>query len=256
MTVELYSIYNYKLIIAYDGTEYQGWQVQPNGLSIQEVMQNTFYTFLREEIKLIGSGRTDAGVHANGQVAHFKMGRELDLGLFMKSANALLPPDIRVLNIEQVPADFHAQYSAKGKIYHYHICNGVFQNPLKRLYSLHVREKLDLNLLKEGARQLMGTHDFIAFANSATEGTASRDSIRTMKRIDVVMEEEQNSFRIEFEADGFLYKMVRNLVGALLEVASGKRTSDSIAHILASKDRRLSGKAVPPHGLFLVEVIY
>lgn len=246
--------YNYKLTIAYDGTNYCGWQVQPNGISIQEIIQEKASVITREEIIIIGSGRTDAGVHAIGQVANFRTASPLDVFRFQGSLNSLLPQDIRVLKTELVHEKFHAQYSPVGKIYHYHVHLGPVSDPFKRLYSLHLKEKIDLNLLRQAAKMFLGKHDFTAFANQSHLGSAARDPIRTIIRLDVI--EEQGGVRLEFEGDGFLYKMVRNIVGTLLEIAAGKYSKEEIAVILASRDRKLAGQAVPPHGLFLVKVLY
>ena len=247
-------MHNYKIIIAYDGTHYSGWQVQPNGISIQETLQKALKIFLREDISLIGSGRTDAGAHALGQAAHFKTSKNIDFYRFLHSLNGLLPLDIRIKAIEKVPLDFHARYHAIGKIYHYFLHLNPILNPFSRLYSLHVYEKLDLNLLREGAQYLIGTHDFTAFTNESHRGVAAYDPIRQLKRLAIFPTEE--GLRLEFEADGFLYKMVRNIVGTLLEIGTKKRTPGSVLSILASKDRRLAGQAAPAHALFLMEVIY
>jgi pseudouridylate synthase I len=245
---------NYKLTISYDGTNYCGWQVQPNGVSIQEVIQKHLKTILRTEITIIGSGRTDAGVHAMGQVANFLFPETVDIYRLHGSINGLLPPDIRINNIVEVPADFHAQYSPKGKTYHYHLHLDRVQNPFRRHYNLHVKEKIDLECLKEAAKLFVGTHDFTSFANEAHLGTASRDPIRTLKRLDVVNQE--GGIRLEFEADGFLYKMVRNIVGTLLDIGAGKLSKENVKEIFNAKDRRQAGKAAPPHGLFLMHVDY
>lgn len=246
--------FNYKLLIAYDGTAYCGWQVQPNGLSIQEIIQKAIATILRCDVTLIGSGRTDAGVHALGQVAHFHSPIPLDLYRFYGSINGLLPSDIRIKEICEVPLEFHSQYSAKTKTYYYHLYLERVQDPFRRHYSLHVREKIDLSLLKKAAKCFLGTHDFTSFANEAHRGSAANDPIRTLQRIDII--EEAGGVRLELQADGFLYKMVRNIVGTLLEVASGKRCIEEIEAIFAAKDRRRAGKAVPPHALFLASVDY
>lgn len=245
---------NYKLVIAYDGTHYSGWQVQPNGISIQQKLQEAISTFLRHDVTVVGSGRTDAGAHALGQVAHFKSHLLIDSPRFLHSINGILPIDIRIKSIEKVPLNFHARYDATGKIYHYFLHLDPIQNPFIRLYSLHVYEKIDLDLLKEGAQHFIGTHDFTAFANESHSGVAAYDPVRQLKRLDIVPIE--GGLRLEYEADGFLYKMVRNITGTLLEVAQRQRLPNSIPHIFASKDRRLAGKAVPSHALFLVKVIY
>lgn len=248
------SLQNYKMTLAYDGCQYSGWQVQLNAVSIQSVIQDALKVILREDISLIGSGRTDAGVHALGQVAHFKYHRNIDLFRCLGSLNGLLPRDIRILDIKQVPLDFHAQHSAIGKTYYYHVDCNLVQIPFRRMYRLHVREKIDFNLLQDATKLFLGTHDFTSFANEAHKGCAAYDAVRTIKRLDFILED--GGFRFEFEADGFLYKMVRNIVGTLLEVATGKRAITEIVLIFAAKDRRLAGEAAPPHGLFLVNVQY
>ena len=247
-------LHNYKLTIAYDGTAYCGWQVQPNGISIQEIIEGKLAVILRTKVRLIASGRTDTGVHALAQVANFHAPRIPDLYRFFGSLNSLLPPDIRILTVDEVPAKFHAQYSPTGKIYHYHLHLDPVLDPFKRLYSLLVREKIDLDVLKAAAAVLIGTHDFTSFANESHLGSASRDPVRTLKRLDVI--EQPGGVRLEFEGDGFLYKMVRNIVGTLLEIAAGKRNKDELPLILAAKDRKKAGQAAPPQGLFLVKVEY
>lgn len=244
----------YKLIIAYDGTRYSGWQVQPHDTSIQQTIQEAIGIILRQPISLIGSGRTDAGVHALGQVAHFKYETSIDLFRFLHSLNGLLPRDIRVKSIELANADFHAQHSAIGKIYHYHIYLDHIMDPFRRLYCWHLHHKLDRNLLSQAASQCIGKHDFTSFANEAHAGSAAKDPVRTLMRLDIV--EEPGGLRLEFEADGFLYKMVRNIVGTIVEVAVGKKSLDDIATIFEGRDRRLAGSAAPPEGLFLVHVEY
>lgn len=245
---------NYKLTIAYDGTNYGGWQVQPNAISIQALVQQAIYTFTRQNVTLIGSGRTDAGVHALEQVAHFKCDKDLDLFKLISSLNGLLPMDIRVLKAEKVPLEFHSQCSAISKTYYYHLNVDRVQDPFTRLYSFHVREKIDIELLNQASRAFIGTMDFTSFANEAHSGCASRNPIRTIYRIDII--QEPGRIRLEFEGDGFLYKMVRNIVGTMLDVARGKKTLNDIPLILAARDRRKAGQAAPPHGLFLAKVNY
>lgn len=244
--------YNYKLTIAYDGTDYCGWQVQPNGTSIQEVLQQKLAILLKQKTALQGSGRTDAGVHAMGQAANFHSPRKLDERRFLHSLNALLPHDIRILAMKSVAASFHAQHSAKGKTYFYHLHLNPYHSPFTNRYRLHVRNNLDITALKQASRLFVGTHDFTSFANEAHSGSASCDAIRTLHRLDI--QEQEGGVRLEFEGDGFLYKMVRNITGTLLEIASGKDLD--IAAILAAKDRRTAGMAAPPHGLFLMHVDY
>lgn len=246
--------YNHKMVIAYDGSPYSGWQVQQNAVSIQGQIEEAIKVIYRSDVRVIGSGRTDAGVHAKGQTAHFYSQHPLNYYKFLKSLNGLLPKNIRVKSIESAPLDFHAQYSAIGKIYHYRFCLDTIQSPFEHLYQYHAHEKINLDLLVEGAKLFLGTHDFTSLANEAHTGSASKDPVRTLQRIDLVQEYE--GWRLEFEADGFLYKMVRNIVGTLFEVASGKRMVSDITSILEARDRQAAGKAAAPEGLFLIKVNY
>jgi tRNA pseudouridine38-40 synthase len=244
----------FKLTISYDGTNYCGWQVQANGTSIQTLVQKAIETALRHKIDLTGAGRTDAGVHALGQTAHFDSNAPIDPDRLRYSANALLPKDIRIINVEPVADDFHARYWATGKIYHYHLQLDPVTDPMTRLYRTPVYGKFDQTALELAARQFLGTHDFIAFANETHKGTAARDSIRTLKRLDII--EQSGGLRLEFEGDGFLYKMVRNITGTLLDAAAHRRSCQDIAALLQEKNRRLSGPTAPAQGLFLIQVKY
>ena len=167
----------YKLTLAYDGTCYSGWQIQPNAPSIQQHLQEALKTLLKgEQVSVIGSGRTDAGVHAAGQVAHFKIAHSLELNRLLLALNGLLPRDIRIKSVDAAPLSFHAQYSAIGKEYHYHLYLERVMDPFRRLYSWHVMRKMNLSLLKEAATLFVGTHDFISFANEAHKGSAAHYS--------------------------------------------------------------------------------
>jgi tRNA pseudouridine38-40 synthase len=245
---------NYKLTIAYDGTNYSGWQVQSNATSIQTLVQNALSTALRSPTQAVGSGRTDAGVHALGQTAHFTHEKPIDPRKLQLSLNALLPPAIRILAIEEVPLSFHARFSAIRKIYHYHLHLDPVMDPFKLPFSTHVLHPVDLSLLMQSAALFVGTHDFSAFANAAHTGSAAHNAVRTLYRLDLC--EEKGGVRLEFEGNGFLYKMVRNIVGTLLDITKGKLRKEEIPHILAAKDRRLAGRTAPPQGLFLVDVKY
>lgn len=244
---------NYKMLLSYDGTRYGGWQVQLNSTSIQTLVQKALETALRHEIDLTGSGRTDAGVHAIGQVAHFRT-KEINPDKLLYSLNGLLPDDIRIKKIEKAADDFHARYSAKGKIYHYHLHLDRIMNPFKRSYCFHVLEKIDLPLLINAAKHFIGTHDFTSFANEAHKGSAAKDAVRTMQKLDIM--EEEGGIRLEFMADGFLYKMVRNIVGTLIDVAAGRISVEELPIIFTAKDRKKAGFSAPPQGLFLVKVLY
>lgn len=244
----------YKLVLAYDGTHFQGWQIQPNATSIQAVVEKALQIALKKFVKLVGSGRTDSGVHALAQVAHFIWEGTIELKKLFISLNGLLPMDIRVLSVEIVPDDFHARFSATRKIYHYRIDLSRTPLPFSRLYSYHLPYSIDFLLLKRSAKLFIGKKDFTSFSNEAHRGSAARNSIRTITRLDIIQKE--NELILEFEGDGFLYKMVRNIVGTLLDVARGKIPIKKIPYIFEEKNRSFAGATAPAHGLFLVEVIY
>ena len=246
--------YHYKMLIMYDGTPFSGWQTQSNGVSIQQTIQQVIYSITHQEVSLTGSGRTDAGVHATEQVAHFQIAKELDTYKFRHSLNALLPGEISIKEVSLTDSTFHARYSAVRKTYRYHVCTSRHENPFTRLYAWHFVDRIDLPLLKKAASQLLGTHDFTSFANESHSGSAARNPVRTLSRLDVIETEEGIVF--ELEANGFLYKMVRNIIGTLFHIATGKFTPDSIPLILEAKNRIKAGPAAPPHGLFLINVNY
>lgn len=246
--------YKYKLTIAYDGTSFGGWQVQPNCISIQALIQNALTTILRTPVSIIGSGRTDAGVHALGQTAHFSTKCAIPISKTLASLNGLLPVEIRILELVKVPPEFHACFKAVTKIYHYRLHLERISDPFKMNYAYHVPHPVDLHLLEQTASLFLGTHDFTSFANEASRGPAAKGAIRTLHRLK--LHPEPGGIRLEFEGDGFLYKMVRNIVGTLLDVCAGKIAKDQIPTILQAKDRRKAGRAAPPNGLYLVEVKY
>ncbi len=227
----------YKLILSYDGTRYGGWQVQPNRETVQEILETAL------GCSITGSGRTDAGVHALCQVAHFSSDTP------PPDLNALLPPDIRVHEVTPTSDDFHARFSVKKKIYHYHFSSAP--DPFNYRFKVALPHNFDETLLKGALPLLLGTHDFSAFAGS---GCGSKNPVKTLYRIDFVPEE--GGFRLEFEGNGFLYKMVRNIVGTLMEVSVGRRPATDIQKILTSKNRRFAGPTASPQGLFLAKVEY
>jgi tRNA pseudouridine38-40 synthase len=242
----------YKLTIAYDGTNYSGWQVQENAPSIQALVQKALITALRHPLDLTGSSRTDSGVHARGQIAHFDTSTSFDPARLRISLNALLPSDIRILQIDPVPADFHARYSALSKIYHYHLHIDPIADPFTKLYRHQVYGPFDLDKLQKGALQFVGMHDFTSFAN--TKEAPEKDAVRTLFRLDAVLQ--KGGARLEFEGNGFLYKMVRNITGTLLDIAAGKIDPVQIPSILAARDRRKASFAAPAQGLFLMKIVY
>lgn len=242
------------MVISYDGTSYGGWQSQTNSVCIQDVIESALGKILRNTIKVNGSGRTDSGVHALGQVAHFDAEHPIDTTKTCYSLNCLLPKDIRILELTLAEDTFHARYSAVKKIYQYRLHLDTISDPFKRRYALHVLHKLDIEAMKEGAKHLVGTHDFSSFANQQDEGSAGKDAVRTIFRIDFIPE--AGGMILEFEGNGFLYKMVRNITGTLLEVGGKKRNPNQIPTILELKDRKAAGKAAEAHGLYLVKVFY
>lgn len=240
-----------KILIAYDGTDYAGWQRQKNQITIQECIETALKKILQETVSIIGAGRTDRGVHAEGQVAHFLTPSKMPLPILKKGLNALLPPDIRILSIEPTDSSFHARFSAKAKIYQYRICTLPTQPPFQRRFVYHFPHPLDLNLIKEASYSFLGTKNFKAFANTLPP---NRNPIKTLSMIQFV--EEPYGFSLTFKGDGFLYKMVRNIVGTLLDVGQGKISPKEMPLILESEDRRNAGKTAPPHGLTLITIDY
>lgn len=247
-------MFRYKITLAYDGTNYCGWQNQNNAISIQSLVEHALSTALRRKVQVVGSSRTDAGVHAHGQVAHFTVPHEIDTLRTIASLNGLLPKDIRILAILEVPLTFHARYSARSKIYRYHLHLDKVMDPAKRLYAAHIFSPIDLSCLTEAAALLIGEHDFSSFANEQHAGCAAKNPVRTLFRIDYV--EEPGGIRLEFEGDGFLYKMVRNIVGTLLDAGRGKLSIQQVSDILASKNRTRAPATAPPEGLFLLRINY
>ncbi len=242
----------YKITIAYDGAAYSGWQIQPHATSVQETLSAALSIPLRAPVKLIGAGRTDAGVHARAQVAHLSWPTTIaDPARITMSVNSLLPADIRVLAIELTSDEFHAMLKSTKKEYHYNLTLDEVQLPFERGNSWHVCRKVDFELLQKAAQQFVGTHDFTSFANI---GSYTPDTIRTIYRLDVIRT--PTGARLEFEGNGFLYRMVRNITGAVVEVATGRMTLEAITSTFAARDRKLAPMGAPAHGLSLVEVYY
>jgi len=241
-----------KLVIEYDGTRYVGWQVQPNGPSIQAEVERALETLHKAPRRVTAAGRTDAGVHALGQVASFPEERPLPLAAYVKGMNALLPEDIAVRTASIEPDGFDARRFARGKRYRYVIENGETRAPLGRLRAWQLFGRLDVGAMREGAAHLVGRHDFASFQAS---DCACDHAVRDVRRIEV---EGAPGGRIElvFEATAFVKHMVRNVVGTLVEVGQGKRAPGSLPALLAARDRRAAGPTAPPQGLCLEEVFY
>lgn len=242
---------NIKLLIEYDGTNYHGWQRQLNAITIQEIMENTLLKITSERVPIISAGRTDAGVHAIGQVANFKTDSGMEDISFLKAFNSILPKDIVVKDAVTVDDNFHSRYYAKSKIYKYCILNNHCPSAFDYRYSWFIRQPLELEAMKEAAYFIIGTHDFSSFRSSTCE---AKTPVRILTRLDIEKREDMIFFH--FEADGFLKQMVRNIVGTLVYVGRGVFEPNAVKKILESKNRSAAGPTAPPHGLFLVEVKY
>ena len=242
---------NIKLTIEYDGKCYNGWQKQPDKPNIQGEIERAIYNITKEEVELIGSGRTDAGVHALGQVANFKTNSNIAIEKLPLAINSQLKNSIIIKNAEEVDERFHSRYNAKHKTYRYIINNSKTGTALYRNLEYCFPIKLDVAKMKEAAKYFEGEHDFKAFKSS---GTSGKNSVRTIYK--AVVKEEGENIIIELTGNGFLYNMVRIISGTLLEVGLGKISPKEIPEIIESKDRQRAGKTLPAHGLYLVEVKY
>jgi len=245
---------NIKLTVAYDGTEYHGFQKQKGTElpTIQSVLEQCLFKLSKKSIEIIGAGRTDAGVHARGQVINFQCENwYVPIKKTPLALNSLLPKDIVVRKAELVPFDFHARFSAVCKTYSYIIYNAKIPDPFIVRFALHEPRKLDVEGMRTAAQHLIGKHDFNSFC---AKGTSVKTTIRTLMNADINKEQEQ--IKLTFSADGFLYNMVRIMVGTLMQVGLGKIKHEDIKYILHIKDRRSAGPTVPPQGLFLEKVIY
>lgn len=244
---------NIKLTLQYDGTNYAGFQRQPNGVAIQEKLEEALRSLTGDAAMKIGAaaGRTDAGVHARAQVVHFHTESSIPTDRWPYALNQRLPADIRAIAADEAPPDFHARYWAVRKRYRYTIELGAFQSPMSRLYAFHCDRSLQAGPMQEAARLLTGRHDFAAFR--ATGGSA-KSSLREVQQLDLI--ETAPFLHIDITADGFLYNMVRIIAGTLLEVGTGRVSLTDVAAALATGDRSKAGKTLPPHGLCLEEVTY
>ena len=250
---------NIKLTIEYDGTNYNGWQIQDKAQrkkggrvkTIQGVLEDALFNILASRVRLISSSRTDSGVHALNHVANFKSSTKLKSARIRKALNSLLPDDIVIKEAREVNKSFNARYDAVSKTYRYLISKGDYISPFIRRYAYHFRQPLDVALMKKEARALVGRHDFKAFMSN-TSGTERNNCVKTVKRLDI--KEKNGLIEITIEADGFLYNMARNIIGTLIEVGRGKFSPGSARYILRKKDRRLAGPTIPAKGLCLVEV--
>ena len=245
------------LTIQYKGTNYVGWQKQHNGTSVQETIENALSFLCEENVKISGSGRTDAGVHALGQTAHFETSsqkfltnKKLDSKKLVNALNANLPSDINISSAKEVGENFHARFDAKQKTYEYHLVVG--KNPIKEGLAGFVKNFPNISLMKEASKFLIGEHNFKSFSSAKTEVT---DFVRTIYSIKIYMQE-KNEIVFEISGNGFLYNMVRIIVGTLVDVGIGKILPEDIKEILNSEDRTKAGKTAPAEGLYLKAVKY
>jgi tRNA pseudouridine38-40 synthase len=243
---------NFRLTIEYDGTDYNGWQRQKSGRTIQDEIEKAVGTMTQQKITLTGAGRTDAGVHALGQVANFVCDTVIEPGEFVNGLNSILPADIVIRDCAAAHHGFHSRYDAIGKRYNYRILNREIPSAIGRQYAWFIRKKIDVDAMREAAFCLVGTHDFKAFEGA---GSPRKSTIRRVLKAEVMLNKD-DLIVFEIEADGFLRFMVRNIVGTLIDTGLGKITPGDFRKIMESKDRGNAGITAPPHGLFLVEVTY
>lgn len=244
-----------KLTVAYDGGAYAGWQVQPDKATVQGVFQDTWQNLTQECVRVTAAGRTDAGVHALGQVVGVVTDSRLSNDELHRGLNALLPNDIAVVSVENAREGFHATYDAVAKRYRYQIHNARAPSVFDRHYAWHFPHPLDAAAMHAAGQELVGRHDFSSFE---TAGSERPDSIRTITELAVKRGTDDVTDRVTIDVagDGFLYNMVRTIVGTLVEVGRGTRDVNWPAEVLAAQDRRAAGQTAPPHGLFLVSVDY
>jgi tRNA pseudouridine38-40 synthase len=244
-----------RLLIAYDGRPFRGWQSQATKDTVQDHLEAAFAQTIGEKISVQGSGRTDAGVHALAQVAHADVPADrLPLATWQGALNNFLPPEIRVLRVTRAAAGFHARFDARGKIYTYRIWNAVYLHPLEIGRVWHMPSALDLEVLRAGAALLTGRHDFAGFAANRSPGYIAEDTVRTIRRIALTARGPLLTLR--FEGDGFLYKMVRLLTGTLVRCAQGRAELGLLSELLSRKGARKTSFAGPAEGLYLTRVLY
>lgn len=243
---------HYKLVIEYDGSAYHGWQRQKDAVTIQETIEKAICLMTGGPVRLIASGRTDAGVHALGQVASFSARTRIPPEQFHRALNRLLPDDIAIHRVEAVSSTFHARYDAVQKTYRYHIRNHPFASPIGRHYRWHVTRPLDLGAMAQAAALIEGTHDFRSFEATGSPRSHTNRTVYSSH----IQEKEKGDIVFTITANGFLRYMVRNIVGTLVDVGLGKIRPEAFGAILSARDRRRAGVTAPPQGLFLVEVVY
>lgn len=259
---------NIRLILSYDGSDFFGWQLQPDKRTVQGVIEEALGVILEGSVRIYGSGRTDAGVHALGQVANFRTESKIELLGLKRGLNSLLPKDVRILDIGEAPEEFDSRRLATSRIYRYIIIRCEVALPFARNYAWHITDDLDVEEMRQAGSELIGTHDFSSFAGSEEikggeeDGRNSKSKIREVLDLSI-----RNSaisqgaspgefIEITVEANAFLRHMVRNIVGTVVDVGRGKMGAEKITDILEAKDRSVAGATAPPNGLYLVEVKY
>lgn len=242
---------NIKLTIEFDGTNYVGSQRQKSGISVQEAIEKAIFQLTEEKVNLVCCSRTDSGVHAEGFVANFISNTSIQGEKIKYALNNKLPADIYVLQSEEVSLDFHARYSAIGKTYVYLVNKSEKGKAIKRNYCYFAKKTIDVEAMKEAAQYLIGKHDFSAFKNV---GGSVKTSVRNVTELKI--EEKEETIKFTISADGFLYKMVRIIVGTLIEIGYGRRKPESIKEVLESGERKKAGKTAPPEGLYLKQIYY
>jgi tRNA pseudouridine38-40 synthase len=243
---------NIKMTIKYDGSRYKGFQrLQDNDMTIQGKIESVLRKMTEEPIEIVGSGRTDMGVHAYGQVANFKTNTELSLKKIKTYLYEYLPEDIVVTNLEEVEERFHSRYNAKSKVYLYKIYNNEAHDPFAKKYTTHIARKLDINLMKEASKELVGEHDFTSFVSSKSK---KKSNVRNIHSIEI--QENNSTIEIYVEGDGFLYNMVRIISGTLIDAGLRKKSVNDIKYMLEAKDRTVASETAPAKGLYLYKVKY
>lgn len=240
-----------KLIVAYDGTNYCGWQIQPNGITVEEVLNKAICKLTGEQIMVIGASRTDSGVHALGNVAVFDTESRIPAERFSYALNQRLPDDIVIVSSEEVSEKWHPRYQNSRKVYEYHICNTKVQIPTKRLYQSFVSFDLDVDRMKEGAAYLLGEHDFAAFCCIRTN---AKSTVRRIYQLDI--QKHGDEIVLHIEGNGFLYNMVRIIAGVLIRVGRGYYEPEKVKELLEGKERTKEAITAPAQGLCLVEIRY
>lgn len=244
-----------KMLIAYDGRPFRGWQSQATKDAVQDHMEAAFFNTIGEKVSVQGSGRTDAGVHALAQIAHADVpAARLEVAAWQGALNNFLPPEIRVMKVTKAAPDFHSRFHAQGKIYTYRIWNSRYLHPLEIGRVWHMPTALDFDVLREGGALLEGKHDFAGFAANRAPGYVAEDTVRTIRQIGLTRRGDLLTLR--YEGDGFLYKMVRLLTGTLIRCAQGRAELKFIKELLAEKGKRKTSFAAPAEGLYLTRVIY